>query len=85
MAKISFDDGKTWVGGLMLDERSEVSYPDGTQAPDGLIYITYDRERSKAREILMAAFTEQDILAGKPVDPRCRLKQVVSRAAGNRE
>ncbi|MDR1270604.1 MAG: glycoside hydrolase, partial [Planctomycetaceae bacterium] len=28
-AWISEDDGQTWKGGLMLDERSGVSYPDG--------------------------------------------------------
>lgn len=80
MAKISYDDGKTWAGGLMLDERDSISYPDGTQAPDGLIYIAYDRERTKAKEILMAAFTEQDILAGRLVNPTSRLKQLISRA-----
>ena len=28
-AYVSKDDGKTWSGGLMLDERQGVSYPDG--------------------------------------------------------
>ena len=32
-AWLSDDDGKTWRGGLMLDERTGVSYPDGFQAP----------------------------------------------------
>ncbi len=31
-AWLSEDDGKTWRGGLMLDERATVSYPDGFQA-----------------------------------------------------
>jgi len=34
-AFLSEDDGVTWKGGLMLDERLGVSYPDGFQAPDG--------------------------------------------------
>jgi hypothetical protein len=41
-AHLSSDDGKTWGGGLMLDERLGVSYPDGQQTPDGLIRIIYD-------------------------------------------
>ncbi|MBX3741436.1 MAG: exo-alpha-sialidase [Akkermansiaceae bacterium] len=62
-AYLSDDDGKTWKGGLVIDEREDVSYPDGFQAPDGRIYIIHDRERSKQREILFAKFTEADILA----------------------
>ncbi|MCA9051987.1 MAG: exo-alpha-sialidase, partial [Planctomycetaceae bacterium] len=34
-AWVSRDDGRTWNGGLLLDERSGVSYPDGQQTPDG--------------------------------------------------
>lgn len=30
-AYLSKDDGTTWTGGLMLDERRGVSYPDGQQ------------------------------------------------------
>ena len=33
-AFISTDDGRTWGGGLMLDERRGVSYPDGQQTAD---------------------------------------------------
>lgn len=84
MAKLSFDDGKTWVGGLMLDERNDVSYPDGTQDDDGLIYIAHDRERYNAREVLMSVFTEQDVLAGRLTDARSRLKVPVSKATGER-
>ncbi len=82
MAKLSLDDGKTWTGGLMLDDRDDVSYPDGTQSSEGLIYVTYDRERYKAREILLAVFTEQDILAGRPTGSHCRLRQLISQAGG---
>lgn len=82
MAKLSFDDGYTWVGGLMLDERSDVSYPDGTEDENGFIYIAYDHERYNAREILMAKFTEKDILAGTCVNCQSRLKVLISSATG---
>lgn len=89
-ALLSDDDGKTWTKGLMLDERSGVSYPDAKEAEDGYIYITYDRERGAykksleeaqacAREILVARVTEADILAGTIVDENSYLKRVVSK------
>ncbi len=68
-AWLSDDDGKTWQGGLMLDERKGVSYPDGFQAPDGTIYISYDRNRATDGEILLARFTEEDILAKQAREP----------------
>jgi len=82
MAMLSMDDGLTWHGGLMLDARDDVSYPDGTQADDGLIYIIYDHERYDDRAILMATFTEEDVLAGRPVSGRARFEQLVNRATG---
>lgn len=78
-AWLSADDGLTWRGGLILDERKGVSYPDGFQAPDGTIYISYDRNRSTDGEILMARFTEEDILARKAIGPRSKLKMLISR------
>ena len=81
-AKLSFDDGQTWQGGLVLDARPNVSYPDGTQDEKGNIYIAYDFERYNAREVLMAVFTEADILAGKIVSPDSRLSVFVSKATG---
>ncbi|WP_437231106.1 sialidase family protein [Planctomicrobium sp. SH661] len=78
-AWLSDDDGITWTGGLILDERTGVSYPDGFQSPDGTIYISYDRNRDKDGEILLARFTEEDILARKLVSPQGRLKQLISR------
>src|SRR5262249_77789 len=57
-AFISEDDGRTWVGGLTLDERETVTYPDGVQAPDGKIYIVYDYNRTPDGAVLMATFTE---------------------------
>jgi predicted neuraminidase len=93
-AQISIDDGVTWSEGLLLDERGGrdadpndpmsvpsggVSYPDGVQDRDGLIWITYDRDRGGAGEILLARFTEEDVLAGKDVSGKVRLKQVVNK------
>ena len=78
-AWLSKDEGKTWEGGLVLDERKGISYPDGFQSPNGSIHISYDRNRSRDGEILMARFTETDILAGKLVNPESRLKMLISR------
>lgn len=61
-AFLSVDDGKTWGKGLLLDDRAEVSYPDGFQAPDGTIHILYDWNRHTDAEILHMKFTEQDIV-----------------------
>jgi predicted neuraminidase len=78
-AKVSADDGKTWTEGLLLDQRSGVSYPDGVQAEDGVIWIVYDRDRQGAGEILLARFCEEDAAAGKDVSGKVRLMQVVNR------
>ncbi len=84
VAMLSDDDGKTWKGALVLDTRSEISYPDGVQAENGDIYVIYDFERYGAREILMAVFTEEDILEGRLVSPRSRLRQRVNQATGEK-
>ena len=73
------DDGKTWSGGLMIDEREDVTYPDGVQADDGRIYIIYDHQRTPLGEVLMATFTEEDVRAGKPVSGKIRLRGKVAR------
>lgn len=78
-AQISTDDGRTWNDGLLLDERQGVSYPDGVQDKDGLVWITYDRDRGGAGEIFLAKFKEEDVLAGKNVSGAVSLKQVVSK------
>ncbi len=83
MAMLSRDDGQTWVGGLMLDTRPEISYPDGFEAPDGRIYVVYDRERTKAREILMAVFRPEDVMAGYAVSPDARFRVLINRATGS--
>ena len=78
-AQISKDDGATWTEILLLDERSGVSYPDGVQDRDGLIWIVYDRDRYGAAEILLSKFREEDATAGKDVSGQVRLKQVIDR------
>lgn len=82
MAFLSQDDGATWTGGLMLDERDRVSYPDADQAPDGTIHVIYDRARHHDKEILLATFTEADVLAGEPVSDQARFKVIINKATG---
>jgi hypothetical protein len=60
-----------------------VSYPDGVQAPDGTIHIIYDYARRGAKEILMAVFTEQDVVRGKLVSERGALRVLVNKATGD--
>ena len=76
-ALLSTDDGQTWQGGLLLDGRESVSYPDATQAPDGSIYAIHDHSRHGEMQILMSVFTEEDILAGKLVSKQSRLAVMV--------
>ena len=79
MAFVSDDDGTTWTGGLILDERDHITYPDGVQAADGKIYVAYDRNRTPDGIIQMAVFNEEDVRAGKPVSDVLRLKQEINR------
>ncbi len=60
-AFLSVDDGATWGYKLLIDERTEISYPDAVEDKDGNITMVYDRQRYGAKEILMASFTEEDI------------------------
>lgn len=83
-ALLSEDDGRSWTGALLLDERGPatgrggVAYPDATETVDGQIYAVHDCDRRGAGEIIMSVFTEEDILAGKIVSPGSRLHNVVS-------
>lgn len=84
-AFVSDDDGATWQGGLLLDER-ESSYPDGVQSVGGAIYLIYDHQRytlNRANEkgvggVMLGVFTEADVRAGKPMSKEARLKVVIS-------
>lgn len=64
IAYVSEDDGKSWKGGLVLDARKNVSYPDADQAADGTIFAVWDRERMSEHEILLTRFTEADVMLG---------------------
>jgi len=77
-AFLSQDEGRTWRGGLLLDERNAVAYPDGQQLPDGSIVVIYDHDRLGRKEILFARFTEADVLAGKDVSGKVGLKNVIT-------
>ena len=76
-AFLTTDEGKTWSGGLLLDERTGVSYPDIAQAPNGDIYVHYDRNRASDAEILFARFREEDVRVGKLVSKDASLKNLV--------
>ncbi len=79
-AFLSEDDGRTWDGGLMLDERAGVSYPDGVQAPDDSIRVIYDYNRTTEKQIFMARFTEEDILKRRLVSAAGKLQIQINRA-----
>jgi len=78
-AQLSTDDGKTWGKGLLLDPRKGISYPDGVQDKDGVIWITYDFDRRGAGEILMAKFREEDVAQGKNASGAVVLRQLINR------
>lgn len=80
-AFLSEDEGNSWKGGLLLEERV-CTYPDGGQSPDGTIYVIYDHGRRKDNEILMSRFTEEDILARKVVSEKGKLGLLVNKATG---
>ena len=63
-ALLSEDDGETFGYPLLLDERSDVSYPSGNVRKDGRVVLAYDRERYDAKEIMLASFTEDDLRNG---------------------
>ena len=63
MAFISKDDGKSWSRGLLIDQRKDVSYPDGQETEDGIIHIVYDYNRKTNQNVFITCFTENDILA----------------------
>ncbi len=78
-AWLSDDDGKNWYGGLVLDGREMVSYPDGQQTADGSIWIIHDWGRYAGGEIIASHVTEEDIAAGKLISPESKLNIIISR------
>ena len=68
---LSEDDGLTWKYKKLIDPRRGGSYPDADFC-GGRVYLTYDRERTGAKEILLLSFTEDDI-----IDPDVKLEPIV--------
>lgn len=82
-AYLSEDDGKTWIGGMVIDEREGVAYPDAIEASNGLLYVIYDYKRKDEKEILLSTFTENDVLAGYGKSEEARFRLVVNKAGGS--
>ena len=77
-AYVSEDGGRTWKGGLLLDPRDNVAYPDAFQAADGSVYVSYEHNReTENAEILFARFRETDVLSGGITSPDASLRNVV--------
>ncbi|MBQ8186700.1 MAG: exo-alpha-sialidase [Clostridia bacterium] len=71
---LSDDDGAAWKYKKCIDTRNDISYPD-CDFCGGKIYLTYDRERRGAKEILFTCFTEEDVM-----NPDCTIEvSVVSK------
>jgi hypothetical protein len=79
-AYLSSDDGAVWSDGLLLDQRTGVSYPDICQDNSGTIYVIYDYDRKGEREILLAKIHEADIISGQLTDPGSSLRVLVNKA-----
>ena len=79
-AWLSQDDGVSWSGQLILDEREDVSYPDAVEDREGNIYIIYDYSRFDRKEILLCRVTEEEILEGKIYLDASFTKRVVDKA-----
>jgi len=60
-AYLSYDDGRTWQGGLVLFPGGPCAYPDGDQGPDGTIYLTWDGARGTYGDVHFARFCENDV------------------------
>lgn len=80
-AMLSEDDGKTWSEGFLFVERDMSAYPDAVEDENGRLCIVYDRERYAAKEILIASFTEEEILARKFISKNSFTKQVINHGA----
>lgn len=78
-AFVSSDDGRTWEGGLLLDARPGIAYPDGDVGTNGVITVVYDHNRMDEKEILLAQFTEADACSASDSSHRVELQHPVSR------
>jgi len=62
-AYLSGESDDKFSGGLELDGRDRVSYPDAIQSPDGIIYAVHDCDRNGVGEIILNVFKEDEVLA----------------------
>ena len=69
----AWDEVKVWAAGLVAL---------GVETGDGWIYIIYDHKRLKVKQILMARFREEDVLAGRLVASGSLLRVLVDQAGG---
>jgi hypothetical protein len=76
-AFLSDDEGQTWQGGLVLDERLDAASPDAAQSPDGRLHVLYDLPRWGQQQVLMAAITEQEIESRETFYRESRLRMPV--------
>ena len=89
------EDGIGFTERLLLDDRERVSYPDFDQAPDGTLFIAYDRERNNkirkslitqsseaAKEILFARVSRRTVESGEMDEVTVRAR-VISKAKIN--
>ena len=77
-AWLSDDDGDSWYGGLLIDGRPGISYPDGVETEDGFLVI-YDRDRYDTGDILIASFSDKAVANGGSDLPLARATKTVSR------
>lgn len=75
---LSEDDGVTWPYSIVID-RLISAYPEIYQAPDGKIYVAYDKGRYTENSIRLTILTEEDIKAGKFVSSASRDKLTVTK------
>ena len=80
-AYLSDDDGKTFSHKVLLCDDGQISYPSTALGRDGSIYIVYDQGRGVIGQHtnFLSKITEEDILAGKLVNDKSFLNNIVSR------
>lgn len=81
-ALLSRDGGKSFEGGLVLDERLRAAYPDACQAADGSILVQYDYLRKKESKLYFARFTEEDVLRGGTLSPETDAVRLITGQKG---
>jgi hypothetical protein len=80
-AYLSDDDGKTFTHRMLLCDDGQISYPSVVLSKNGSIYIVYDQGRGVIGQhtIFLSKITEEDILAGKLINGKSFLNNIVSR------